>query len=155
MARPWDCRACSCSDPLTRHTHIYLVKNVYKCFVFWHGHVYFFLIVGLHPWEHICTTVQLCVTHSRFLTRQTLTLSKQLVEVLACVYASVFSPLYSCVRVYYNCGFWSNRTLLSFPLSVLRPSSARHQRDISTFFFIFITTPEGQARVQLAKINLN
>ena len=23
------------------------------------------------------------------------------------------------------------------------------------FFFIFITTPEGQARVQLAKINLN
>ena len=104
MARPWDCRACSCSDPLTRHTHIYLVKNVYKCFVFWHGHVYFFLIVGLHPWEHICTTVQLCVTHSRFLTRQTLTLSKQLVEVLACVYASVFSSVYSWVRVYYN--FW-------------------------------------------------
>ena len=37
-----------------------------------------------------------------------------------------------------NCGFWSNRTLLYFPLSVrssVRPF-VRHRRDISTFLDI-------------------
>ena len=36
-----------------------------------------------------------------------------------------------------DCGFWSNRTLLYFPLSSVRPSSVlRHRRDILTFFDI-------------------
>ena len=98
MARPWDCRACSCSDPLTRHTHIYLVKNVYRCFVFWHLHVCIFCLCK-KGYIHASKYVQLCVSHSHVLTRQTLTLSKQFVEVLACVYASVFSSL-QCIHAY-------------------------------------------------------
>ena len=42
-----------------------------------------------------------------------------------------------CLLTNNYCGFWSNRTLLYFPLSSVRPSSVlRHRRDILTFFDI-------------------
>ena len=53
--------------------------------------------------------------------------------------SSSYFPWYNTGRVglfYCCCGFWSNRTLLYFPLSSSVRPSVRHRRDISTFLDI-------------------
>ena len=50
---------------------------------------------------------------------------------------------------------WSIKTKCVFILITIFYRTRVRSLFTLVFFFIFITTPEGQARVQLAKINLN
>ena len=56
---------------------------------------------------------------------------RQISNYCFCAISSCKLPV--CAISYVFCGFWSNRTLPYFPLSVPSSVRLRHRRDISTF----------------------